>query len=220
MMVSWVSKFRIFRGQQVSWNNIFYTAIVDHDIPGVYQLWDGLDQVRRQSLSQSISGGVELACILSSADYLLGAFGTEILQHPLKVLFMWIENDNHKFTESIQKTFTRYCLELKVEEEMNNDQHQVDMEGVVLPLVLADNLSGYVEEWKFIQLWRRQWWWWQQNAVRQVCTPMGVLHQAIATNVDKVVSVKEEVKVGDYGGSSSDGDGSQGEEVVIGAFTE
>ncbi|CAM6014289.1 unnamed protein product [Sphagnum balticum] len=66
---------------------------------------------------------------------------------------------------------------------------QVDMEGVVLPLVLADNL-------------------------------MGVLHQAIATNVDKVVSVKEEVKVGDYGGSSSDGDGSQGEEVVIGAFTE
>ncbi|CAM6069490.1 unnamed protein product [Sphagnum tenellum] len=49
---------------------------------------------------------------------------------------------------------------------------------------------------------------------------VGVLHQAIATNVDKVVSVKEEVKVGDYGGSSSDGDGSQGEEVVIGAFTE
>jgi hypothetical protein len=47
----------------------------------------------------------------------------------------------------------------------------VDMEGVVLPLVLADNLSGYVEEWKFTQLWRRQWWWWQQNAVRQVCTP-------------------------------------------------
>ncbi|CAK9197597.1 unnamed protein product [Sphagnum jensenii] len=68
MMVSWVSKFRIFRGQQVSWNNIFYTAIVDHDIPAVYQLWDGLDQVKRQSLSQSISGGVELACILSSAD--------------------------------------------------------------------------------------------------------------------------------------------------------
>lgn len=49
---------------------------------------------------------------------------------------------------------------------------------------------------------------------------VGMLHQAIATNVDKVVSVKEEVKVGDYGGSSSDGDGSQGEEVVIGAFTE
>jgi hypothetical protein len=68
MMVSWVSKFRIFRGQQVSWNNIFYTAIVDHDIPAVYQLWDGLDRVRRHSLSQSISGGVELACILSSAD--------------------------------------------------------------------------------------------------------------------------------------------------------
>jgi hypothetical protein len=32
-----------------------------------------------------------------------------------------------------------------------------------------------------------------------------VLHQAIATNVDKAASVKE-VKVGDYGGSSSDGD--------------
>jgi hypothetical protein len=48
----------------------------------------------------------------------------------------------------------------------------------------------------------------------------GVLHQATSTNVDKVVSVKEEVKVGDYGWSSSDGVGGEGEEVVIGAFTE
>jgi hypothetical protein len=32
--------------------------------------------------------------------------------------------------------------------------------------------------------------------------------------------VSRRMKVGDYGGSSSDGDGSQGEEVVIGAFTE
>jgi hypothetical protein len=63
---------------------------------------------------------------------LLGVFGNEILQHPLEVLFMWIQNDNHKFTVSIQKTFTRHCLELKVEEEMNNDEHQVK-----LPLVRA-----------------------------------------------------------------------------------
>jgi hypothetical protein len=41
---------------------------VDHDIPAVYQLLDGIDQVGRQSLSQSISGGVELACMLSSAN--------------------------------------------------------------------------------------------------------------------------------------------------------
>jgi hypothetical protein len=54
---------------------------------------------------------------------LLGVFGNEILQHPLKVPFMGIQNDNHKFTESIQKTFTRHCLELKVEEEMCNDEH-------------------------------------------------------------------------------------------------
>ncbi len=63
---------------------------------------------------------------------LLGVFGNEILQHLLKLLFMWIQNDNHKFTESAQKTFTRHCLELKVEEEMNNDEHQVK-----LPLVRA-----------------------------------------------------------------------------------
>lgn len=48
---------------------------------------------------------------------------------------------------------------------------QVDMEGVVLPLVLADNLSGYVGEWKCTQLKRRQWWWRGQNAVLQVRTP-------------------------------------------------
>jgi len=70
---------------------------------------------------------------LSNMGYsLLGVFGNEILQHPLEVLFMWIQNDNHKFTVSIQKTFTRHCLELKVEEEMNNDEHQVK-----LPLVRA-----------------------------------------------------------------------------------
>jgi hypothetical protein len=63
---------------------------------------------------------------------LLGVLGNEILQHLLKVLFIWIQNDNHKFTESTQKTFTRHCLELKVEEEMNNDEHQVK-----LPLVRA-----------------------------------------------------------------------------------
>lgn len=48
------------------------------------------------------------------------------MRHPAKDLFMWSQDEPHRFSEAIQKlTFTKYLFKLKVKEETYNDEQRI-----------------------------------------------------------------------------------------------